>query len=299
MSVRRRLAVRLLPALVLVLLLVPVTLALSRTAPAGRALLPDLDQETPTGLVVTRGPHGDWRLGFTSAVRNVGRGPLVIVGGRVDRFQKTMHVDQAVTRDGSPKQLVRGVGRLRYVVSPDHRHWHYLRFDRYDLRRPSGDVVVRDRKSGFCLGDRYFAQTAVAGRRPTAPVHTSRCGLGKPGLLGVREGISVGYGDDYAANLEGQYLSLDGLAAGDYVLVHRVNADRRLRESDYGNDAASLRLGLSWSGGEPRIRVLGVCPDSATCTPALPARHPPDVDSDTGGSHARLPHRPGRAGGPR
>jgi hypothetical protein len=265
MSARRRIAIRLLPAFVLVLLLVPVTIAVSRSQTSGPALLPDLDQETPTGLTVTRAPDGGWRLGFRSAVRNVGRGPLVIVGGRIDRFRKTMHADQVITHKGSPKELLRGVGHLRYVVAPDHRHWHYLGFDRYELRRPDGGILVRDRKTGFCLGDRYFAVTKLAGRRPLQPVHTSRCGLGKPGLLGVREGISVGYGDDYTANLEGQYLPLDGLPAGEYLLVHGVNADRRLRESSYENDAASLRLGLEWQDGAPLIHLLGVCPDAAVC----------------------------------
>ena len=100
---------------------------------------------------------------------------------------------------------------------------------------------------------------------PARPVFTSRCGLADPELLGLQEGISVGYGDDYAANLEGQYLPLSGLGAGRYVLVHRANAGRRLRESDYANNAASLLLGLRWREGGPSIRVLRVCPDTDRC----------------------------------
>ena len=74
---------------------------------------------------------------------------------------------------------------------------------------------MRDRKTGFCLGDRY--DVAHAPRSPPSrrePVYRSRCGLEQPGLLGIREGISVGYGDDYSANLEGQYLPLNGLRRG-------------------------------------------------------------------------------------
>ena len=67
-------------------------------------------------------------------------------------------------------------------------------------------------------------------------------------MLGIQEGISVGYGDDYPANLEGQYLRLSGLAAGRYVLVHRVNGARHLQELDYRNNAASLLLQLRWRG---------------------------------------------------
>ena len=102
-------------------------------------------------------------------------------------------------------------------------------------------------------------------RQPPAPRYTSRCGLGRPDRLRLVEGISVGYGDDYAANLEGQSLRLTGLAAGRYVLVHRVNTRQRLREIDYSNNAASLLLRLRWRAGVPRVRVLGRCPDTGRC----------------------------------
>ena len=97
------------------------------------------------------------------------------------------------------------------------------------------------------------------------PVYTGRCGLDQPGLLGIQEGISVGYGDDYQANLEGQYLPLTGLRSGRYLLVHRVNPDRALRELDYTNNAASLLLALRWQRGEPLVRILNSCADTARC----------------------------------
>ena len=112
-------------------------------------------------------------------------------------------------------------------------------------------------------------------RRHATPVYTSRCGLGEPQLLGVQEGISVGYGDDYKANLEGQYLRLTGLPAGRYVLVHQVNADRRLHELDYANDAASLLLELRWRHGQPMVRILRQCPNTDRCDRRPPS--PPRV----------------------
>jgi hypothetical protein len=265
------LALRLLPALVAIALTAGTTLAAvgPPTAAAGSERLPDLDQAAPSGLTVTRAGNGAravYRLGFASAVDNVGDGPLVIRARRRSADTASMMADQVIQRDGAPAQLVEGAGRLRYVVSPDHRHWHLLGFDRYELRRAGRTApVVRDHKSGFCLGDRY----AVSGRAPRAappePVYTRRCGLGQPGRLAIQEGISVGYGDNYKANLEGQYLRLSGLRAGRFVLVHRVNADRGLRELDYRNNAASLLLELRWSRGEPLVRVLRVCPRTDRC----------------------------------
>jgi hypothetical protein len=250
--------VRLVPALAAPLLAAG-ALVLTPSPDAGAPLLPDLDQEAPTRLIVTRA-GGEYRLGFRSAVRNVGAGPLTITGHRPDRSLDTMVADQTLEQAEGPSSVVRAVGRLRYVVSPDHRHWHLLGFERYALARPGGAVVVRDRKTGFCLGDRYQAAAGAGAAR-----YTSRCGLGQPARLGIDEGISVGHGDAYAANLEGQYLPLNGLASGRYVLVHRVNADGRLREQRGDNNAASTLLSLRWRRGVPRLRVLASCPDSASC----------------------------------
>jgi len=258
--------VRLLPALAATLVLIPAALAVGGAETQADTLLPDLDQEMPTELELTRaGPT--WRLGFRSAVRNIGDGPLIIDGSRPTHGQRKMSADQVILRAGGPREQVRGTGRLQYVRSPDHEHWHLLGFDRYELRRPGGDrAVVRDRKSGFCLGDRYAVTTRDLPARAPDPVYTSRCGLERPGLLGIREGISVGYGDDYSANLEGQWLPLNGLRAGRYLLIHRVNADRRLQELSYDNNAASLLLRLRWRRRAPLIDVLATCPTSERCT---------------------------------
>jgi Lysyl oxidase len=242
---------------------------------APRALLPDLDQEAPISLTVTSAQAGGavhYFLGFGSAVRNVGDGPLIIAGHRRSRRTPRMVADQLVERAGAARERVRGVGHMRYVVSPDHRHWHYLGFDHYRLRQVGGNRLRRDRKSGFCLGDRYAVPPPVLPSAAPAPVFTSRCALGQPGRRRVAEGISVGFGDYYAANLEGQYVSIDGLPDGRYTLVHRVNADHRLRELRYDNDAASVLLSLRWQSGVPYVRVLASCEDSARCSAPAAAR---------------------------
>jgi hypothetical protein len=256
---------RALPALVAGVCLAVVALAVTKSAASRAATaterLPDLEQEVPTGLEITqhaRGPH--WRLGFRSAVRNVGDGPLIISGRRPVPGVETMVADQVIEREGAPAEVARGAGRLRYVRARDHRHWHLLGFDRYELRRPGGHTVVTHRKSGFCLGDRY----AVTGRelpaRAPKPVYRSRCGLDHPELLGIREGISVGYGDDYVANLEGQWLPLDHLRAGRYLLVHRANADGRLRERSRDNNAATVLFRLRWRHRAPQATILAASP---------------------------------------
>ena len=238
-----------------------------------RDLLPDLDQETPSELSVRTAVDGGrtiYVLGFRSAVRNVGEGPLVVDGTRPNVQTPAMTVDQLIDRSGAPPRLVSGVGNMRYTISPDHKHWHYMQFDRYELlryellRAATGDPVVTDRKTGFCLGDRYRVPDALPAA-PSEPIYTGRCGLDQPDLLHMREGISVGYGDAYSAYLEGQDLPLSDLPDGRYILVHRVNADGSLKELSYTNNAASVLLDLSWHDGVPQVRVLARCPDTDLC----------------------------------
>jgi glucose/arabinose dehydrogenase len=247
-----------------------------RAAGASAERLPDLDQETPSELrIVASGPPEKrvYKLGFRSAVRNVGTGPLIIEGHGDGRCwaagscaSPTMIADQLVSTDGAGTSRVPNVGELRFTISPDHRHWHLLGFDRYLLRRAGSDTpAVQDRKSGFCLGDRYAVTSLVLADAPAQKVYRTNCGKNQPGLRRLREGISVGYGDDYKAFLEYQDLPLTGLADGRYVLVHQANSDRRLRESSYANNAASLLLELHWRSGRPDLRIVESCPETDAC----------------------------------
>lgn len=242
-----------------------VVAAASAGSGAGPALLlPDLQQRPPSQLAVREARDGSVRLGFASAVVNVGAGPLTIEGRRRSRREAAMSATQLI-RQANGRSLRRpGVGTLRYTDADTHEHWHLLRFDRYTLRRAGGArPIVADRKTGFCLGDRFEASL---GRQlpgePAQPPYTRNCGLDHPEFLRITEGISVGFGDDYGPYLEGQYLPLNGLPAGRYDLVHEVNAGRELLEQRYDNNTSCVRLAISWPAGRDevaRIRRSGRC----------------------------------------
>jgi hypothetical protein len=223
-----------------------------------RQLLPDFDQRPPFRLTMS-----GTKLGFASATDNVGDGPIWVRGSRASATAPMVARQLVRLSDGSVRTYD-GAGRLRYTPESTHSHWHLLDFQRYELRTLAGDLVVRDRKSGFCLADHYgLARRRVAvfsGAR-----FLGNCAASQPRTLAVEQGTSTGYTDLYPAHFHGQNLELRGVPAGVYVLVHRANPEGLLEELDYANNAASLRIRLTWQGAAPHVRTLRTCESSATC----------------------------------
>jgi hypothetical protein len=243
--------------------------ALALLAPATAAakphdLLPDLAQGIPTDISIvvdTSGAQPQSRLAFHSSVVNVGEGPLVLTGRR-SASSPTMTAHQVVRRsNGSSYVRPQSAGVLRYVKASDHQHWHLLGFDRYELwNRDATRRLLRDRKQGFCLGDRFslYSNRRIP-HQPRTPAYTTYCGKNRPDLRHIVEGITVGWGDDYRANIEGQYIDVSGVAAGRYLLVHRVNAGRGLREINRFNNVTCAPIELkapAAAGGPPTVTVL-------------------------------------------
>jgi hypothetical protein len=223
-------------------------LALAALVAALAAQLPDLDQAAPRAVSVVARDHR-LLIVFASAVDNVGRGALVVEGRRAGRVMKTWQV--------VGRRRYRLPVPFRYVRSETHQHWHLPGFERYELRRVGdGSLVGHDRKTGFCLRDAY--ETRALNRKP---VWAAECGRRRPGALTLREGISPGFGDDYVPEKEGQAIEVTAVRPGRYILVHRANPDRILRERSYANNAASVLIELCGR----QVEILARCPDSARC----------------------------------
>jgi hypothetical protein len=253
----------------------------SQVTASATAKLPDLDQVAPKSLTIANypAPGGKkyYRIGFESAVQNIGKGPMIVVGHR-SAGQPLMQGDQVVVMSDGTTRTYPAIAKMMYVVAKklngqlDHQHWHYLGFDRFEIRKAkSYRRVRRDQKQGFCLGDRYSIKHF---RRPNGavggftPLPDDRCGLMQPDLLTVTAGISVGFGDNYTAHVEGQEIDITNIKPGKYILVHRTNSDRKIHESDYSNDASSALIRFYYPNGRnhgPQVRVLKTCANSARC----------------------------------
>jgi hypothetical protein len=242
-------------------------------SPAGGlpdVLLPDLDQRPPLAVSVRWGGPGSDRhprLVFTSSVENTGFGPLLVEGSRASAHT-AMRAAQLIERREGGFRRVDGVGQMRYNVNPSHSHWHLQPFERYELRTLAGKRILRDHKSGFCLTSDHRSPLRTRGPRGAHPVSRSDCARDKPRTRRVLEGTAVGWGDIYIPAKEGQYIDINGVAPGDYVLVHRVNVDRLLRETSYANDDSSMRIRLlppPTPNDLPGVAVLKTCETGAHC----------------------------------
>jgi dipeptidyl aminopeptidase/acylaminoacyl peptidase len=249
------------------------TSAMARPEPRILQLLPDFEQRPPTDLSITmvvRGNRRHFLLGFDSATDNIGLGPVVITARRSSRRVPFMRASQVVRLGaGGRRQTFPRVGVLRYVYSSMHSHWHVMGFQRYELRRASDNaLLLRDRKSGFCLADHYADAPGAFLNEPRGPVYTGYCEQGRPLAMSVHQGTSVGYTDRYPSHFHGQNLDLTGVKAGTYLLIHRANRRFLFRELRYENNAASLRIRIAWPNGRrrpPSVGILRTCPSSDRC----------------------------------
>ena len=231
-------------------------------------LRPDLEQQAPSELSVLES-RGRFLLGFRSATDNVGHGALEVEAFRPNPALPTMQTVQRVRLAGGGSRVFRRVGFLRYTYSASHDHWHLMGFQRYELRRAEDhSLLLRDRKSGFCLTDRWGNAAAGFTGRRKRPVYTDYCARGNTKAQSVMQGTTVGYSDVYPAHFHGQNLDVTRIPPGTYVLVHRASPNLLLRELRYENNASSIRIRISWPKGrsnEPAIRILARCPASERC----------------------------------
>ncbi|MBA2567971.1 MAG: PD40 domain-containing protein [Actinobacteria bacterium] len=235
-------------------------------------LRPDFDQQPPRDLTfrtVRNGGRPRHLLGFTSSTDNRGEGPISISAFRLSQFASTMEATQRIRVVGGAIRTYPNIGFLRYTYARPHEHWHLMDFQRYELRRAEDyALLVRDRKSGFCLADHWTIPTGRIPRQPSGPRFMSNCGQRDTGALTIDQGTSVGYTDRYPSHFHGQNLDVTRVPAGTYVLVHRASPNLLLHEMRYENNAASLRVRLTWPHGRsrpPAVRVLETCPASDRC----------------------------------
>lgn len=114
----------------------------------------------------------------------------------------------------------------RFQYDNCHFHYHFKGFAAYRLLTPDGLQVAQGRKQAFCLMDtQNFEGPQATGRY--------NCRL---------QGISAGWGDYYASDLDCQWIDITGVPSGNYVLEVEINPDRVLYENNYLNNIGRANI---------------------------------------------------------
>jgi hypothetical protein len=241
-------------------------LCLLVTAPpalADHPLLPDLRTKEPERLSITTS-NGERRLRFDNEVGNASAGPLELVGngasdcdgdGVVETAEKPAY--QRVYADADADGVFRRGTDTAYsetqtgciAYHPAHDHLHFQDFANYALARLSdGAVVASSFKVTFCIIDSKWFFSAL----PASPASAYYRDCNGP-----RQGISVGWSDEYPYSLADQWLVLNPngkyVGDGEYCLISVADPGDRIREANAAgtaesNNWASVRVRLSSSG---------------------------------------------------
>ena len=207
---------------------------------------PDLRTLKPTRLGFDRVPSGDghlhYVLRFDNTVWNDGEGRLELEGAKQGKIYQNLY-DAAV-----------GGGRIeRIYVGNDavfhesHNHWHFANFASYLLLKRDANGVYQSTtrkgtKTSFCVMD---------SRRITGGYNAQYTACGR-----TLQGLTVGWGDTYAAHLPDQWIDLgwNPLAAGIYAV--RSTADPANKLNEGGRDANNTATTCFRVGSNNAITII-------------------------------------------
>lgn len=192
-------------------------------------LLPDIIVTAPKTLTLRRSADGSGSMRFSTTFQNQGSGPLEIFGHH-DKKREITYAAQYVYEDGGPGEY-RNFGE--FVFHPTHRHWHVEDYVVYELWSTNAEgqadqVIAKTDKMSFCLWDENSEDLMMPGA-PQSRAYPRNCD-------GVMQGISVGWSDTYAANIDGQVIEFPAIPDAIYQFHSIANPDKAVLESDYSNN---------------------------------------------------------------
>jgi lysyl oxidase len=221
-------------------------LSLPNTAVA-QALLPNLRAFPASNLsVVDDVRTGLPELRFATTSWNSGSGPLELRAGDAPTDGSGLQEVFQIVYDSQGGTSSRSAGFFTY--DGDHQHFHFDDYALYSLQPVGGSGVGTSSKRTFCIMDTSKVDGRLAGA-PRKAVY-SFCNA-------VVQGMSVGWGDTYGANLPGQSIDLTGFADGLYELTITVDPLGLLQESSDSDNSACSRLQISVTNHS--VQDAGAC----------------------------------------
>jgi hypothetical protein len=239
--------------------------------PSGRESVPDVPKPDLRSLpardiAVSRGepgdPAGDY-LVFSATVWNAGPAALVVDGFRAPG-EDLMDAYQYFYDAGGKQIGYTRTGTMEWDPRSGHEHWHFTDFASYRLLKADRKEAVRSGKEAFCLANTDVVDYTVknANWHPYNTDLSTACG--QRNSVSVREVLDVGSGDTYTQIRPGQSFDITDLPNGTYYIQVLANPEKRLRETDTGNNSAYRKVVL---GGTPGARTVSVPPHDLIVSP--------------------------------
>jgi len=247
------------------------SLSASAACPAGQSeLLPNIRALAPAGIAMLNATS----MKFSATSWNSGDAKLELIARNPETDPATgqtkQPVDQRIYCSGGAF-YDRPAGKAEYHAA--HNHVHYNDYANYILEPASGQVQSprQGSKTTFCIMDTTGVNSQLKGASGSAVFNW--CPTQDPSFS--TQGMSVGWGDTYGANLAGQSLLIGDLPAGMYRLRHVFDPKNLLLEkSDNDNESCRLvEIGVSELGryvadrgtctSSPQRTISSIVPNSA------------------------------------
>lgn len=132
-----------------------------------------------------------------------------------------------------------------FVRSASHGHFHLKHFNEFLLLDCCGKQVTQGYKQAFCLVDIEHRSAWGPAQKRFTDCNTN-------------QGISAGWADLYDKSLPCQFIVLDGVPDGDYILVSTTNAQRIIPEDSFADN--TIYTGLRIVGDSVTERVCSQRP---------------------------------------
>jgi len=256
---------------------IPKALSRPEGAPAPVMSFPDFYPSLSggTSMDLTSQP-GRALLHFGTQVNNMGTGPGTFISGRpgIDPIPAGAPITSWLGSDGSQNvlQAVYTYDSATNAFSLDHYqasghftyhsghgHFHFDGYANYALRYRNadgsvGDYVMRNdgtgvvgAKTGFCLINVNSSFTLPNGQSSTTLQGYN--GTGQPSTgCGFLQGVNVGRADVYSSSLQGQWIDVTGVPAGQYFVEITLDGENAMQELDETNNAKTSAATISGNG---------------------------------------------------
>ncbi len=236
------------------------TLALFLFGPSASAALaaeklPDLGMARLTDFQIdTSTISGRRLLRYSTLIVNTGSGSFEARAQRPDTSASDMSVTQRIFNDtGGYRDLP--TPATAFYSGDGHNHWHVRDLETSELKRlDNGAKVGAGAKRGFCFYDNVAYRLTL----PGAPQSVFYKGCGTSTSLQVTMGLSIGWGDRYAATLRYQYVDVTGLANGRYRLQVAADGANWFQEANDGNNTTWTDLRIRGTS----VKVLAQGPSA-------------------------------------